>query len=50
MISVIWVVMVLLVIVLVTQTGLEFMGILILLGIAAGMTLLIMGYGGAEVK
>ena len=47
-IAVIWVAMVALAIVLVTQARMEFLGVLILLGIAVAVTFGIMGYGGDE--
>jgi len=49
-IAVIWVAIVLLAIVLVTQVGLEFLGVLILLGVAVAMTFGVMSYGGEKEK
>jgi hypothetical protein len=44
-IAVIWISMVLLSVVLVTQVGVEFLAILILLGIAVAMTFAVMSFG-----
>ena len=49
-IAVIWVAIVLLAIVLVTQVGLEFLGVLILLGVAVAMTFGVMSYVGEKEK